>query len=319
MSSSVLYADSRKHKVLVIESYHKEMYWDAGYRRGIEKVIGEKVDLFYFEMDTKRLPKPQYPHRIALALTELDRVNPDIVILGDDNALKFLGREIIKRKIPLVFLGINSNPREYFDGVIPKGVTGVLERPPLKRSLEFIRQAQPEWEKVLVLFDNSNTSKIYKNSAYFFHGKSLSNYLDFEVEVYFSNNLTKLRKKIMEAQTTHDAIFLGGLNTVLAPTGDNVNWETITEWIYQHSKIPLFGFWRGNVGFNKSIGGYVADGQYIGEQAAYIVDRILNGEEPEQIKIEHIRNVRLVLSPSSLKHWDIQLPKNSMRDAEFID
>jgi len=316
---SALYSSPEKKKVLVIESYHKEMYWDAAYRRGIKNVIGDKATLYFFEMDTKRLPKSEHAQRATLAIEEIDRINPDLVMLGDDNALKLVGPDVLKRELPLVFLGINGNPRNYFRGHIPKGMAGVLERPPLKRSLEFIRKTQPDWKKVLVLFDSSNTSKIYENSPFFFQGRHNTTYLNFKVEVHLTNSLDELKEKVISAQSTHDALFLGGLNTVVDNSGNHVHLNEITKWIYQHSKIPLFGFWRGSVGFNKSIGGYVADGQYMGEQAARLVDRILNGEAPKRILIEQIKDARLVLSQSSLDHWKIQIPLELTSEAEFID
>ncbi len=56
--SNIGLAQNAKPTVLVIESYHKEFYWDAAYRKGIENIIGDRVHLHYFEMDTKRLLRP---------------------------------------------------------------------------------------------------------------------------------------------------------------------------------------------------------------------------------------------------------------------
>jgi ABC-type uncharacterized transport system substrate-binding protein len=316
---SGVFASDGKKIVLVIESYHKEFYWDAGYRRGITKVIGDQAIVKFFEMDTKRLPKATYPDRAALAISEIERVQPDIVMLGDDNALNFVGPEVIKKGIPTVFLGINGNPRDYFGGKLPRGITGVLERPALKRFLEFIRLSQRDWKELLILFDASNTSKLYKEESFFFQGKSRADYLGFGVEVYFSNSLEELKDKINAAQSTHDALFLGGLNSVTDETGRHVDFTEITKWVHENSQVPLFGFWRGTVGHEKTIGGYVADGQFIGEQAARLVVRILNGESPDDITVERTNDARLVLSRSSLKHWNIAIPDALTHDAEFVD
>ncbi len=240
-------------------------------------------------------------------------------MLGDDNALSFVGPEIVKRNIPLVFLGINGNPRSYFGGQIPENVTGVLERPALKRFLVFIRQSQPDWKKILILFDGSNTSKLYRDEPFFFQGKNHAEYLGITVELFFSSNLAAVKNKIETAQNTHDAMILGGLNAVKDKSGAHVDANQITEWIYETSSLPIFGFWKGMVGFNKSIGGFVADGRLMGEQAGRVVERVLNGTPPSKIYIEQSEDGSLVLSKSSIDHWGLEIDEALIQSAEYTD
>lgn len=111
---------AEQKKVLVIESYHKEMFWDNGYRKGIINTLGPYASIDFFEMDTKRVRKTEIPARTKAAIASIYDTKPDLIILGDDNALNFVGKEALNQNIPIVFLGINGNPRDYFNGVTPK-------------------------------------------------------------------------------------------------------------------------------------------------------------------------------------------------------
>ena len=310
---------SAEKTVLVIESYHKEMFWDAGYRKGIIDALGEHITINFFEMNTKRIPKTEYPARIEAAITSIDNIKPDLIILGDDNALNFIGKEVLKRNIPLVFLGINNNPRFYFNGTIPLGMTGVLEMPQLKRHLNFIKEIEPNWKKALVLFDNSNTSNIYKSAPYYFQGKSEIKLLGLSVEIYLTNSYEELQARVKKAQNEKDILFIGGINTLTNADKRHISTDEATNWIYKNSKIPLFGFWRGMAGPQKAIGGYVIDGEAMGTQAAKLASKILDGTPINTLPIERLTKGRLVLSKSGLNHWDIKIPEGLSEPIEYID
>ncbi len=125
--------------ILVIESYHAEYLWDIEYKKGLTESLGNNHRFSYFEMNTKRILKGQIEQKANLAWQEILNLKPDLVVLGDDNALKFLASRLRNTSIPVVYLGINNNPRNY-DLAGAKNITGVLERPLLKRSILLTKQ-----------------------------------------------------------------------------------------------------------------------------------------------------------------------------------
>jgi ABC-type sugar transport system substrate-binding protein len=106
-------AEEGKPHVLVIQSYHKEYPWDATYLEGIRKTLAAHATITTFEMDTKRLPKETFPERARLAFEAYQASKPDLVIVGDDNATKMLAAQISEAGTPVIFLGVNANPRAY--------------------------------------------------------------------------------------------------------------------------------------------------------------------------------------------------------------
>ena len=109
-------------------------------------------------MDTKRQSKSAYSKKADQAWAKIQQTQPQLVVLGDDNALKFLGPKLLDGNIPVVYLGINNNPNDY----VPAGhnLTGVLERPLFDFNFDLIgKLVRPQPKKILVLFDHGTTSR----------------------------------------------------------------------------------------------------------------------------------------------------------------
>ena len=77
-------------KVLLIESYHSEYPWDASYVEGLTETFSPEVELITYQMDTKRLPVEQHQSQAEKAFAFYQQHQPEIVILGDDNAMNYL-------------------------------------------------------------------------------------------------------------------------------------------------------------------------------------------------------------------------------------
>ena len=90
-------------KILVIQSYHRGYEWDRDYILGINEVLGSSYELKYFEMDTKRLDPSKYQEQADKAWSFYKQEKPDLVISGDDNALKFLAPRYQTVTTPVVY------------------------------------------------------------------------------------------------------------------------------------------------------------------------------------------------------------------------
>ncbi len=51
--------------IAVIQSYHLGYKWDADYVDAIQSVLGDDHEIHIFELDTKRLPKSEWPKKVA--------------------------------------------------------------------------------------------------------------------------------------------------------------------------------------------------------------------------------------------------------------
>ena len=99
--------------VVIIESYHQGYKWDADYIAAVQSVLGDDHDIHVLALDTKRLPKSEWPQKVASLQQSITDIQPDIAILGDDNAFSLMANHLVERKIPVVFLGVNGGPAQH--------------------------------------------------------------------------------------------------------------------------------------------------------------------------------------------------------------
>lgn len=301
-------------KVLVIESYHAEYAWDTGYLKAIQEVLGKEHELHYFEMDTKRIPAAQYETKAEEAYQTFSQLDPDLVILGDDNACQYLGKKLESSPKGVVFLGVNGSPRNYF--TFKNGnVSGVLERPLMKKSMGFIKSTLPTPPKrTLILLDNGTTSKIIRNE---FKAKNLT-ILGMPIEFQTLGTWEQWQQTVLNSQKSgFDAIIIGLYHTLVDKNNQHVPAEEVIRWTSTHTPIPPFAFWSFAVGKDKSIGGYVLDGYYHGLDAAKVALEYLNtGSFAKPGSIIGNRGA-YVFSQEQLSKWALKLPPNIQSVSNF--
>ncbi|WP_234418404.1 ABC transporter substrate-binding protein [Dongshaea marina] len=304
-----------KPKVLVIESYHDGYPWDQDYKRGLEHVLADEVQFFNFQMDTKRVHKTRYVERANAAWAEYKKIKPDLVILGDDNALRYLGTRLIQSGTPTVFLGINNNPRNY----IPIGynITGILERPLIKRSIAELRRLVPGVERILLLFDSGVTSRIIANEV--MEGESKVTILNTQVTVRYIGRWESWQTIVRHAKKHYDAIVIGLYHTLVDQQGQHVPAEEVIRWSSQHSPLPLFGLWGFAVGRERTVGGMVLSGYEQGIAAGVLAKKILNGMDPASVSPKVAEKGYYLFSRSQLQKWNIKLPDKIARKAKFVE
>lgn len=308
-----LFAQTKK--VLIIESYHKEFGWDASYLDGIKSELGTDYEIKRYQMDTKRVPKDEYQSRADRAWKMYQMEEPDLVILGDDNALKFLGNKFHETKTPVVFLGINNNPRRYIQ--LRKNITGILERPLLKKSIVTIKEVVPDTKKVLVMFDDSTTSQVILDEV--FKGKKSLKIAGIHTDLKLIGSFDEWKKTVGESKGQYDAIAIGLYFTLKDAQGDSVPGNDVLTWTTQNSAIPPFAFWDFAVGKGKAIGGLVLYGKTQGIAAAQIAKEVLEGKEISKILPKTGEKGRYYFSKSGLEKYSLTLPSHIAGGIEYSD
>lgn len=303
--------------ILVVESYHAEYLWDASYTTALKDTLGTDYKLEFFEMDTKRLPKEQHQKMADTAWEKYLSLKPDLVILGDDAALKFLAPRFAEKKTPVVYLGINNNPRSYLQNSADN-FTGVLERPLLKRSIAFIKTLLPKAKKVLVLFDSNVTSQIVKKEV--FEDKDSIDFGGILVEIKLLSDLKSWQETVPTMKGQYDAVVVGLYQSVTDAAGKPANADELISWVSQNSPIPPFAFWDFAVGANKTIGGMVLYGKDMGILASGLVKEILEkGKAPNDLRPIFNNQGLFLFSKAQLAKWKVTLPTDISSTATLIE
>ncbi|MDM5102851.1 ABC transporter substrate-binding protein [Aeromonas salmonicida] len=304
-------------EILVISSYHAEYLWDQSYNASLQTHLNGKHHISHFYMDTKRRPHDEFDLMAEQALAFYRQLKPDLVVLGDDNAINYLATEIASLGTPVVFLGMNENPRH--KGLVghPK-VTGVLERPLLKRNISEMSQLMGGIKKALVLFDSSNVALTaiedeFKTQTDLRVGHT-------RVNSQLIGDYSLWQEAVLNAKRNgYDAIFIGLYHTLVDDTGKHVSEQTVLAWASVHSPVPLFCFWEFSVGTGKAIGGLVLDGRDQGAKAAELVNAILAGAQPRMLAPRAAVRGEYVFSKQELARWQLTVPEKWQGKTQWRD
>lgn len=290
--------------LLIVSSYHPQYLWDISYNQGLQSHLAGHPDVHYFYLDTKRLPREAFDSRANEALRVYNRLKPDWVLLSDDNAINYLAHPIADAGTPVVFLGMNENPR--YKGLIGhRNVTGVLERPLLKRNIQEMARMMGGLERALVLFDSSNVSLAAIEDEFDAQTELRIGRTRITSELYEDYNLWQ--EAVLKAkQNGYRALFIGLYHTLKNSAGEHVDENEVLAWTVRNSPVPVFCFWEFAVGQGQAIGGLVLDGHEQGVRAAELLNAIMAGARPESMAPRAAERGKYSFSRSELARWHLQ-------------
>lgn len=115
-------------RILYVNSYHQGYPPSDGMEKGALSVLrGTGHTIKLIRMDSKRNPSEDYKQRAGLRIKkEIDAYGPDVVIMTDDNALKYIFLPYFANtNLPFVFSGVNWSLAQY--GGPYRNLTGMIE------------------------------------------------------------------------------------------------------------------------------------------------------------------------------------------------
>lgn len=304
-------------EILIIESYHADFRWDIEYKKGITDNLTDEYHFSYFQMDTKRLPVDKHMGMAERAWQKYLTLKPDVVVLADDNALRYLGPRFKNTTTPVVYLGINNNPRNY-DLYHAANITGVLERPLLKRSILFLNKLVKNVGKVLVLFDDSPSSAAAVSMEFKKGNVMMLGHISVEVGIISQYSLWQ--NKVLTAKANGIGFIIVGLYQAMRDgKGNHINAKQVIEWTSANSEVPVFGFWDFSIGENEAIGGLVIEGYQQGYSAAQIIKQIIAGEDVKTIRPQVAKKGSYMFSRVELEKHQLIIPANMIDAITWVE
>ena len=261
--ASTVHGASEKKKILVVSSYHKEYLWSRSTQQGLVASLlkyryldtAQQGDAFtrtdYVEsskavirkewMDTKR---SNGQTAIAAATQRIMNVlrdfRPDLVMLGDDNAVHYIGNQLLDTAIPVVFWGVNGLPLKYglVDNMDRPGhnVTGVWQQGYPKESLELLHTLVPAAKTFAILACESDISRpSIKQLQVLAREDQLPLRL---VDTVTTNSFEEFKKRSLELAKKVDAFFVLNHDTMKDRHGNHVDMLTAGKWYLENIKKP---------------------------------------------------------------------------------
>lgn len=293
-------------KILVIESYHQSYSWDQGFTRAFQEFLGAEHELTFFEMNTKRLDSERFNERAELAYQTYFNLKPDIVILTDDNALRLVGPMLAGEPTPVFFLGINNNPRDYFDLTIPRNMTGLLERPIISReAINNIKAILPDAKKALVMIDDGITAQGMRDH---FIKNQRGSVGKIRMKAKMHQTFSQWRESVLTAKENgYDLIFVATFQRLLDDDGSFIDADKLIRWTSENTPVPPFAFLEFGVGEQRTIGGTIADSYMHGVLSA---QQVLSYLETGKMPLIRTPDKGVFLyNQAMLSKWRLSIPE----------
>lgn len=302
--------------VVVIQSYHLGYKWDADYINAIQSVLGDEHDIHVFELDTKRLPKAQWPEKVATIQQALAGIQPDIAILGDDNAFSLMADHLVERQIPVVFLGVNGGPVQH-PTLNHDLVAGILERPFFAESIRHLQKVLRVDERFLVLMDDSPTMRNAVNE--YFGEKRQAEVYGSQLDIVLTNDKETWLQSVFNAHEQYDAIVVGTHHTIRDAAENYIPPKELMAEAFVRTQVPIFSFWDIFIGKEQAIGGFTISAHQEGITAARLASMILSGVKPNRIPKMKSLSGHYVYSESGMKHWNLELSPMIASQSNFLE
>jgi ABC-type uncharacterized transport system substrate-binding protein len=219
-----------KKKVIYVNSYHRGFPPSDQITEGVyETLPADSFEVLAYFIDSKRNPSEEYIiKRAAEILDSINKEDPDVLIVSDDNALKYLVVPNFQDDpMPIVYCGVNWTADQY--ELSRCNITGILELLPVPELVQTLKPYYPGMKKLLVLNENTTTSRKTKPLL-----DTLLGGIGMEVTQELVDDFESWKAVFEEANRSCDIIYLQTRGAIRGWDHDGA-----LKHIDQHIKIPL--------------------------------------------------------------------------------
>jgi ABC-type uncharacterized transport system substrate-binding protein len=306
-----------KKKILYVNSYHSGYQWSDEIETGLIKALdvqadigsnsefsSSSLDLRIYRMDTKLNQSESFKKSAALSARSLiESWDPDLLIVSDDNAAKYLVSEYYSdSSMPVIFCGVNWDATDY--GFPSDNVTGMIEVTPY-RALFSELENYADGERLGFLSSNSLSSS--KEIDY------LKNNLNIRFErEYIVENFKDWKDAYLKAQNDLDMLL------IFSEVGiEDWDEEAAASFILENSFIPTGSTLKSTSHLSLISVVRLAEeqGWWSGKRAV----EVLNGRKISDIPIAENLETALFLNLVLARQMEIVFPVELLKKAALVD
>lgn len=258
-----LVAAPAKKRIFIVDSYHRAYLWSESTQGGVtaamrklgvldndeqgrtlarsDQVESSRAVIRKDWMDTKRRDsRTDMASATARIMTAIRAFKPDLVMVGDDNAARFIGGQLLDSQVPVVFWGINGLPLKYglVDNLDTPGrnVTGVWQQGYHKESLDLLKRLVPKAQTFAILACDSESSR---PNVKMIEQLAQRGVLPLKlVDKVVSNSLEEFKARTLKLAKEVDAFFVLNHDTMRDAKGNHVDMLEVGRWYLQNIRIP---------------------------------------------------------------------------------
>ncbi len=291
---------SNAKRCLYVNSYHAGYDWSDKIEATIKAGLAGHCDLTIFRMDTKRHTSDAFGRQKALeAKALIASLKPDVVIVSDDNASKYLVAPYYKNAdIPFVFCGINWTAEPY--GYPYQNATGMIEVSAIKALLHKAQSILGDVKTVAFV----GVKGVRTDAKEFTWMQKIYAREGVKVTAYYAATMAQWQQIYLEAQ--HSDLIV--LNNIAGIKG----WKRkqAMQFVRRHAGKLTVSTYDFMAAYSMLAMTKVAEEQ--GEWAAKVTIRILQGKPAASIPVIANRRFNMFVNPAILKQSDIHMPDSIM-------
>ena len=150
-------------------------------------------------MDGKRNPSVEHNEYVALqAKTNIEQFRPDLLIVSDDNATKYLVEPYFNGNLPVIFCGVNRDVSAYHFNT--KTITGMIEVELLDRIVHNLKE-YAHGNRIGFIGMDGYTERQFPDYAH--------SLFDIELDkTYFVKNFEEWKREFIRAQQEVDMLLI---------------------------------------------------------------------------------------------------------------
>jgi len=292
-------------KVLYINSYHAGYAWSDGIERGIRsRFLIEDLWFKTHYMDAKRERSPEALDAAASdAIEAIEKLQPDIVIVSDDIAAKYVLEPHYKNaNLPFVYCGINWDASVY--GLPFENTTGMLEINLVESLVDLLSEYASGKRMGFLSIDSLSGHRTLEHYQHVLKR-------EFE-QAYFVNTVAEWESKFIDLQQQVDYMILEN------PIGIE-NWSEpgAKLFVNQQVRIPIGSAQAGLASLSLITIAKIPEeqGWWAAEQAL----KILRGTSPADIPESKNRQGKLFANLEIAHKLGVTLSVEILQIAEIID
>ena len=297
-------------QILYINSYDFDFSWSKLMADGVHDGIisglneSEKPGVYVLTefMDSKFISDDiHFRNLYNLYSYKLKGNKPGVIIVSDDNALRFMreyGDEMFPG-VPVVFTGINDY--DWILDDLPANYTGIIEKTPIEENIDLVLRLHPDLNTIYFVTDDTFTGKTVRRQT-----ENITKKYEDRIEVRYSGQGLSTGEMLREVQELPDnsaVIFF--TYSILNENGDKMYPDRYIITLMNQNRIPVYTVMDQ---YNKLgvSGGYQISAYELGKAASEKAMKIINGTDPNDIPVETETPSKIELNYDDIKKYDIK-------------
>jgi len=273
-------AEDGRPQILILNSYKENHPWVhdemEGFLQVYQREVPDAPDPMIEYMDCMQYPEKEYQrYLLDLYRYKYSEKKLDQVVVFDGPAMAFVleHREELFPGAFIIFAGtkIDTIPMN----LSQENITGTLQKTEIAGTLQVMLQLHPHTSQVLVVLDdteigNAIRDELNEQTPLFKDRLNLS-----ILQMPQDGNMSQVLRAVPALDDS--SLVLSGLFDEDG-NGKTINSREATAIISSHSQVAVYGLWDFQLG-QDIVGGKLVSGQVLGENAATLAGKVLNGDK----------------------------------------